>query len=42
MTIRVVFAWYDFWIGVYYDRDRRRLFVFPVPMVGMCIERGGR
>ena len=44
MTIRPVFAWYDLWIGAYYDRPRRRLYLM-LPMVGVRIEfqpEGGR
>ena len=32
-----VVAWYDFWIGAYYDRKLHRVFMFPIPMVGFCV-----
>ena len=38
MKIRPLFAWYDLWIGVFIDRRRRRVYVFPLPCVGICIE----
>ena len=38
MKIRPLFAWYDFWIGVFYDRKARRLYVLPIPMVGVVID----
>lgn len=31
MRIRFFFAWYDFWVGAYYDRDRAVLYVCPLP-----------
>ena len=38
MTIRPMFAWYDFWVGVFLDRQKSRLYIFPVPMFGIVIE----
>lgn len=40
--IRPVFAWYDLWIGAFYDRPRRRLYIFPIPCLGVRIEFGAR
>lgn len=42
MTIRPIFAWYDFWIGVFWDRQKRRLYVFPVPMLGLVFDFGAK
>lgn len=39
MTISVRFAWYDFWIGAYWDRRARVLYVCPVPCVVVRMER---
>ena len=38
MTIRFIFAWYDMWIGAYYDRPHRRLYVLPLPCLGFVVQ----
>lgn len=38
VTIRLIFAWFDFWVGVFFDRPRRRIYVFPVPCIGLMIQ----
>lgn len=37
MRISLRFAWYDLWIGAYWDRSARVLYVCPVPMVVIVI-----
>lgn len=41
MTIKPIFAWYDLWIGAFWDAAKRRLYVFPVPMFGLLIQFDG-
>lgn len=31
------FAWYDWWIGAYWDRSNRLLHICPLPMIGVKI-----
>jgi hypothetical protein len=39
MKIGMFFAWYDFWMGFYYDRKKMILYWCPIPMVVIKIER---
>ncbi len=38
MKARPIFAWYDLWIGLFWDRHKRRLYVFPIPCLGFYVE----
>lgn len=42
MNLKVTFfiAWYDFWVGWFYDRKKRVLYVAPWPMFVFKIKRG--
>lgn len=35
VKVNTLFAWYDFWVGLYWDRINLRLYVLPVPMFGL-------
>ena len=37
MLIRPFFRWYDLWIGAYWDRANRTLYVCPLPMIGVKV-----
>ena len=36
--VRFLFAWYDLWIGVFWDRQKRKLYILPLPCVGIVID----
>ncbi len=41
MRARLIFAWYDLWIGAYWDRRQRALYILPLPCVGVVLRFGG-
>lgn len=40
--IRLLFAWYDLWVGAFYDKKNRRLYVCLLPMLGFVIQFGAK
>lgn len=38
MTIKPLFAWYDLWVGAFWDGRKRRLYVLPLPCIGVVIQ----
>lgn len=38
MTIKPIFAWYDIWVGAYWDRSNLKLHVLPLPCIGVVIQ----
>ena len=40
MKIKFIFAWYDFWVGFYWDSDKRKLYLLPIPMFGIVFDFG--
>lgn len=37
-SIKPMFAWYDFWVGIFVDRAKLRVYAFPLPMLGIVIQ----
>ena len=38
IKVQPIFAWYDAWIGIFWDRNSRRLYILPIPCIGIMIE----
>lgn len=38
MRVKLLFAWFDFWVGLFWDRKAKRLYVFPIPMFGFYVQ----
>lgn len=40
IKFKLFFAWYDGWIGFFYDRKKKILYIcFPFPMIVLSIQR---
>lgn len=39
MKLTIFFAWYDFWIGAYYDRKDKILYICPFFCIVLKIEK---
>lgn len=40
MKIKFIFAWYDLWIGIYWDRKKRDLYILLIPCFGIVLKFG--
>lgn len=35
ITFQFIFRWYDLWVGFYWDRKKKYLYIFPLPCFGI-------
>lgn len=35
---KLLFAWYDLWVGAFWDRKTRKLYLLPVPCLGVVLD----
>jgi len=38
VTVKPIFAWYDMWVGLFWDRNKKWLYIFPIPMFGLVLK----
>ena len=37
LSIYPVFTWYDMWVGAYWDRKSKKLYILPLPCIGIVV-----
>jgi hypothetical protein len=38
VRIKLIFAWYDLWVGFFFDRKKQILYIFPIPCVAINLQ----
>lgn len=36
--VEFIFKWYDCWVGIYYDRKNKKLYILPIPFAGYVVD----
>lgn len=36
--VLIVVEWHDFWVGSFYDQKKHRVYMFPIPIFGICVD----
>jgi len=36
--IQFIFAWYDLWVGFFWDSKKKWLYILPLPTIGVIIK----
>lgn len=39
-SFKLMFAWYDIWVGFFIDKKKKLIYFFPIPMVGIRFKYG--
>lgn len=39
-SFKLIFAWYDLWIGFFIDKKKKLIYFFPLPMIGVRFKYG--
>jgi hypothetical protein len=37
MKVKLIAKWYDMWVGAFWDSSKRRLYILPIPCVGIVL-----
>lgn len=38
MRISLIFAWYDLWVGFFWDKKKKWLYILPLPCLGIILK----
>lgn len=38
MEYELLFKWYDFWVGFFWDKEAHWLYFFPIPTLGIVLK----